>query len=229
MRRAALALALLLVACVSREAPYRFHAPLVAGVSVSEPARAVAAGEPGGHPIQLASIGPAGTLGLAGPERGPLPAEVDAALRVVPPSGWPLSEVGARTDETPAAYVLRVLSGLGVVLPDPATVDGPALVAEARARGALDPALPAQAGDVVVFEDGQLLGIVTSVREDGAVEFVFARDRVVRRGLVHPGRRDARRDQHGRALNTFVRRYSPSDPPTQRYLSGDLLTGFIRP
>ena len=130
--------------------------------------------------------------------------------------------VGTRTQEPSLAFALHVAGGFGVRFD---TTTGPELIERARTehRFVSDP----RPGDLVVFENGAAFGVVSQV-EDGTVEFLYAQRRVVRRGLVTPRAPDRKRDERGRALNTFVRPYTPGDPPEQRYLAGELLTGFIR-
>jgi len=133
-----------------------------------------------------------------------------------------------RTEEPCHVFALRVLGEMGARLvpqaygaPDPQT-----FVAALRDR--LHPDLVPLAGDLVVFEDGWLVGVVTSVRSDGTVEFIFSRGGVVRRGFLNTSFRGRRRDAQGRILNTFVRPFKSGDPPSQKYLAGELVTGYLR-
>jgi len=57
---------------------------------------------------------------------------------------------------------------------------------------------------------------------------MYAQGGVVRRGFLNAARRERRRDERGRVLNTFVRPFKPGDPARQRYLAGELFTGFLR-
>jgi hypothetical protein len=139
-----------------------------------------------------------------------------------------LADVGMRTREPPHMFALRVLGEMGARLVPEAygAPDGLAFVAALSDR--LERDVVPLAGDLVVFEDGWLVGVVTSVRADGTIEFVFARDGVVRRGFLNPARPDERRDPRGRVLNTFVRPFRSQDRGSQRYLGGQLLSGFLR-
>ncbi|MBI4512298.1 MAG: hypothetical protein HY698_21880 [Deltaproteobacteria bacterium] len=139
-------------------------------------------------------------------------------------------QVGERTREPSSQFALRVLRSLGVLLREDLlrTPDGVALARMASQVAAITREIQPLAGDLVLFQEGRLWGVVTAVRENGTVEFVYADRGVVRRGFVHPSTPSLRRDDRGRVLNTFVRPYHPSDGPGQRYLAGELLTGFVR-
>jgi hypothetical protein len=137
--------------------------------------------------------------------------------------------VGERTQEAPLAFALRTVSGLGVSLPSSVreAPDGEALLVEARARGALTKDSAPTRGDLVLFENGSLVGVVISQRTNGAVEFVYARGGIVRRGFVHPSVPTTQRDQEGKILNTFVRPFLASDRRGQKYLAGELHYGYV--
>jgi hypothetical protein len=147
---------------------------------------------------------------------------------MIPRTSPLLEDVGMRTREPAHVFALRILGELGArpVADAYGAPDGREFVAALRERVEAD-ILP-RPGDLVVFEDGWLVGVVTSVRADGTVEFVFARDGVVRRGFLNSSRPGRRRDERGRVLNTFVRPFRPDDRRTQRYLAGELVTGYLR-
>jgi hypothetical protein len=138
--------------------------------------------------------------------------------------------VGTRTRAPAHQFAREALAGLGVRLrPELALAPtGEALVSAARTAGALSVARTPAPGDLVVFEEGWLVGVVTAVRGDGAVEFVYAARGVVRRGWLAPTRPSDQRDPEGRILNTFVRPRRPADTRGQRYLAGELYTGLVR-
>jgi hypothetical protein len=139
-----------------------------------------------------------------------------------------LADVGMRTHEPPHVFALRVLGEMGATLVPEAygAADSRAFVAALRDR--LEPDVVPLAGDVVVFEDGWLVGVVTSVRADATVEFVFARDGVVRRGYLNTASPHVRRNDGGRVLNTFVRPFKSEDTRSQAYLAGELISGYLR-
>ena len=244
MRRLALALLTLALGCATRATPYRFRAPLLSGVHADAPDREPGAGSrhPGRSapaPVLMASSGP---FAAAAPEPVAAPVAAPAAEPAAAPAQDPepgasspepvaegpvLTLVGERSDESSTAFAVRaaVLAGADV----PSTIglapDGATLLEVARADGLL--ADTPDAGDLVVFDDGWLVGAVTSVRADGTVEFVYLLGDVARRGYVNPRQPSDRRDSAGRALNTFVRPWSAKDPADQQYLAGELLTGFV--
>jgi hypothetical protein len=141
-----------------------------------------------------------------------------------------LDRVGARTKASSSRYIVDALDELGVALA-PAVRgarDGPALVVEARRRSAVvPPDHRPRPGDLAIFDDGWLLGLITAVSEDATVEFIYVRHGVVRRGLVNATLPDRRRDGRGRAVNTFVRAFSEQDPEGTKYLAAELLSGFV--
>jgi hypothetical protein len=156
------------------------------------------------------------------PRVSPLPA------RAVGGTSPLLAEVGMRTREPSHVFALRILGELGASLIPQVfgAADGRAFVDTLRDRIQAD--LIPLAGDLVIFEDGELVAVVTSVRPDGTVEFMYAQGGVVRRGFLNPARPEARRDERGRILNTFVRPFKPHDSPRQRYLAGELFSGYLR-
>jgi hypothetical protein len=157
------------------------------------------------------------------PRFAPSPTE-DAAA----PAFSLLEHVGARTTASPASFALALASGLGAI--DGALLaidDGAALLDAAVARGAVFRAGRPMPGDLVVFGGGAVVGMVNRVTENGAVEFVYAQRKVVRRGLVSPDT-DKRRDKAGAALNTFVGPAVRESHPSRRALASQLFDGWIR-
>lgn len=136
-----------------------------------------------------------------------------------------LGEVGARTEEPGHAWALRTLVARGLALPEATARNGTDLLTAARSANAL--VTSAKPLDLAIFDNGELIGVVVSVCPGGLVEFVYTQRGVVRRGLVSPATPHVRRDRQGRARNTFVRPFSHSDKRGQKYLAGELLSGFI--
>ncbi len=158
---------------------------------------------------------------------GAVAADDPVAAPAAPPQRM---AVGMRTKETSIRFALRTLSEMGTRMTPSMeqAKTGPALVEEARRNGVLVRSATAHQGDLVVFDNGYVVGVVSSVREDGTVEFLYAQHGTVRRGYVQPRWPTQKRDPQGRAWNTFVRPFAPTDPSDQRYLAGELLSGFIR-
>ncbi|RMH38868.1 MAG: hypothetical protein D6689_18235 [Deltaproteobacteria bacterium] len=212
--------------CARRPVPYRFRAPLVDGVAAApvapRPQRAeFATSRAITPPVPLAPEtrrrrAPRAPTGPVSPAR--------AALYAL---------VGTRAGGDPARFAVAALERLGLRLAPEvaAAADGPALVAAARARGALFRRGPVALGDLVVFDGLQgagpaaLVGVVTASRADGTVEFIYLGMGVVRRGYVHVARPRDRRDRDGRVLNTWLRvrrgHYA-------RGLAGDVFSTYIR-
>lgn len=161
-------------------------------------------------------------------------------VEVLPEPPWPesssgtssllLASVGDRTRDPPLAFALRTVRELGLRLAPAVSeiADPQALLVEARARGALAKDLAPAHGDLALFEDGSLVGVVVSQKENGAVEFVYVQGGIVRRGFVYPPTPTQRRDPRGRILNTFVRPFRTADRRGQKYLAGELLYGYVR-
>ena len=209
--------------CAPRGTAYRFRAPLVDGVAAAEIPAAT-------QRVELRSS-----------TRRSVPAaaryaETARGLPRVQPTG-PLAKlyalVGAKDkDAADLDLVFRALERLDVALADEvrAATDGAALVAAARKRGALA-STGAALGDLVVFDGLQgagaasLVGVVTSTRTDGTVEFIYRGLGVVRRGYLDLAHPTQKRDRNGRILNSWVRvkrgHYSKG-------LAGDFFATYIR-
>jgi len=84
-------------------------------------------------------------------------------------------------------------------------------------------------GDQVLFADtgdaSALIGIVERVMDGTEVRFRYQRGGRSHQGVLNLRRPDVRRD-NGRILNSYVRVRRRDDPPTARYLAGELLVGF---
>lgn len=221
MLRAAAITAVLLAACATREAPYRFRSPMIGGVRAVEPERPEPPAEPRRYAahatrrINRPALDPGQSPGLADVLRG---------------------LVGRRDrDSTHLEFALQAAAAIGAELdPRVATVDsGPALVALARERSAITAAASALLGDLVVFDRvdrgrrASLVGVVASRRRDGTLEFVYLAGGVVRRGWVNPRHPGTKRRDDGRVLNTFVRHNNGGNPRGTRYLAGELLAEII--
>lgn len=148
------------------------------------------------------------------------------------------SRVGERDSQsTNLDFARTVLASLGVSLAEPvrAAATGPDLLAVAVERQALTSGAPL-AGDLVVFDrfDGEteasLIGVVVGVaaRAHLTVEFVFLARGVVRRGYVTPSQPERKRDEQGRALNTFVRALRGKARKSDPFLAGQLFRAFVR-
>ena len=138
-----------------------------------------------------------------------------------------LAEVGQRSKESAPAYALRVLAALG--LHPPAALmnatTGPELLAAVKPL--IERAARPLAGDLLFFDDGEVVAIATTSHGD-TTEFVYVRGGVIRRGVVTPSRPGRKRDEGGRALNTFVRPWARSDGSRQKYLAGEIFDGVLR-
>ena len=157
--------------------------------------------------------------GVAASDAG-LPAPANSPL---------LAHVGERTKESSMAFALRVVDEHGARLPGAlaAAASGEALARAAQEAETLVRCGSPREGDLVVFADGWLFGVVTGVHFADTVEFIYAARGVIRRGFLSAPTPSTRRGPDGRALNTFVRPYLPGDSPEQRYLAGELFTGYI--
>jgi hypothetical protein len=223
LRICALVAAFTSAACAPRAMPYRFHAPLLGGVSAPEiPARA--------ERVELRSAGARGRPPAWTATREPRPLPPREAS---PAEQTLLAFVGERhPHRAGAALALDMAEALGAALhPDVrAAADGPALVATAAARDALASGAPVL-GDLVVFDGAQdqgpasLVGVVVSRRDDGAVEFVYLGLGVVRRGWLHRDRPSDKRDRQGVVLNTWLR---AARGQHRKGLAGELWSTYIR-
>lgn len=112
---------------------------------------------------------------------------------------------------------------------------GSELLALATERSALTKDTPLT-GDLVVFDrvdgatEASLVGVVVGVvpRDQLTVEFIFLGRGVVRRGYVTPSRPTRKRDDQGRALNTFVRALTGKAKKSDPFLAGQLFRSFVR-
>ena len=228
----------LVAGCTARSSPYRFRSPVLLGVSAADLPTSFS---PVGRPREMIERAPTSLLSVETvarlQESLDLPRRARAATHEPSPEelvGTPsvalLTQVGDRTDLSDLEFVLLNLSRMGATL-------APAL-AHARGnpdffrvlveRAAISDHMAPLLGDLVLFDEGWLVGLVTSVRDDGTAEFVYAQRGVVRRGWVNGLYGRNKRDAEGRILNTFVRPYQAGDRSGQRYLAGEMLTGFVR-
>lgn len=83
------------------------------------------------------------------------------------------------------------------------------------------------AGDLMFFDGGEVVAIATTSLGD-TTEFIYVRNGVIRRGVVTPSRPGRKRDDGGRALNTFVRPWAREDGTKQKYLAGEIFDGVLR-
>jgi hypothetical protein len=90
----------------------------------------------------------------------------------------------------------------------------------------------ARAGDVVFFDLGAgcggHVGLVDAVDREGRIAFRERREGELLHSYADPGQPTARRDDHGRVRNSFLRPRLPEDPPTYRYYAGEMLCAVIR-
>ncbi len=139
----------------------------------------------------------------------------------------PLAHVGVRTPLGAWPFARLLLTELGArVGGDLASLpDGSALLAALRPR--LLSVDGAEVGDLLLFDGGDTIGVITGRGASGAIEFVYAQRKVVRRGWLHVVEPSRQRDEAGRVLNTFVRPYAASDRSAQRHLAGELFVGRL--
>lgn len=235
----------------ARPAP---RAPVLASAAAPGSGR-VATNAAGGAPADVADLPaphrarpvapPASSAANAGPgtnpdarqdnARRPASARTDSAASV---ADQLRARVGERDRKsTDLDFARALLASLGVTLTEPVrtAATGPDLLAVATERKALTTDAPL-AGDLVVFEwvDGEagasLVGVAVGVvaRAHLTVEFVFLARGVVRRGYVTPSQPDRKRDEQGRALNTFVRALRGKARKSDPFLAGQLFRTFVR-
>jgi hypothetical protein len=229
-----LALALALTSCATRAEPYRFRGPLLGGVTSEAPGSGDRGAGPGAEGRGTGAGGEEPRPGAGGGAG----AEAGAAIAAPETRSALLALVGTRTDEAPLAFALRAVRRAGVSITDFADVA--TLLARAHASAAFSIvqgdalALDGRVGNLVLFHDARVVGVVTSVAPDGTIEFVYASalgptraGRLVRRGFVQPLRPRDPRDDDGRALNTFVLPWTPDDDADQEHLAGGLFHGIV--
>jgi hypothetical protein len=223
--RAAAIAAVLLSACATRDAPYRFRSPMIGGVRAVEPERPERSSPPAPEPRRYAAHA---TRRINRPEldAGQSPGLADVLRGLV----------GQRDrDSSHLDFAFQAAAAVGAEL-DPqvaALDDGPALVALARERSAITTPASALLGDLVVFDRvdrgrrASLIGVIASRRRDGTLEFVYLGRGVVRRGWVNPEHPGTKRGDDGRVLNTFVRHSNGGLPRGTKFLAGELLAEII--
>ena len=96
----------------------------------------------------------------------------------------------------------------------------------------------ARAGDVVFFDTrsrseedldcSDRVGLIESVDAGGRITFLEARGGQLYRGFVDPRQPQARRDDGGEILNSFLRPKRLNDPDGTRYFAGEMLCGVAR-
>lgn len=226
--------------CALRDAPYRFRAPGVAGVTAADLERRGAREVSDGYDDQ--GRREHDEVGFAVDARpGELAPVSDPESEASAPRD-PLAEtlramVGLRErDATDVGFVMSALATLGAAIDDDlrASADGPALLAMAEARQATTTEHTPLLGDLVVFdrvtrgEAASALGVVVSSRDDGTVEFVYLRRGVVRRGFMNREHPDQKRGPAGRVLNTIMRQRSGSGSKGQGDLTAQVFATYIR-
>lgn len=138
-----------------------------------------------------------------------------------------LVEVGQRSKESAPAFALRVLTALGLRAPAELTLaaTGPELLRALKPL--IEKSARPLAGDLMFFDGGEVVAIATTSLGD-TTEFIYVRNGVIRRGVVTPSRPGRKRDDGGRALNTFVRPWAREDGTKQKYLAGEIFDGVLR-
>jgi hypothetical protein len=203
-------------ACAKRESPYRFRSPVVSSVRADElpqPEVATDASPP------------------------PKPEVVDTRNLGQSMADKLRSFVGRRDNQaTATALALSILPAIGVKLDAKlqAVTNEAELLALAKKRNAVaDAGARPLLGDLLLFEyreqrkEHALVGIVIAVRPNGAIEFLYLGNTVLRRGflsLEHPKRK---RDKNGDVLNTFVRLHDTAHSHW-RGLAGDVFKAHLR-
>lgn len=221
--------------CAKRTAPYHFRAPLVTSVNAPE--------------IRASSRQNVAIREIPGERRPGRAPDASPPIRVTVPSkplasgdGATLADelrsfVGKRLPETSdVELALHGVQQIGADLDREllGVRSGRALLKLAKQRGAVERTEQPLLGDLVVFDrvaggrSASLIGVVVSSDSHGTVEFVYLARGIVRRGYVNPIYPRTKRDEAGRALNTFVRHSDGRDPRGTRYLAGRLFYGYIR-
>jgi hypothetical protein len=135
-----------------------------------------------------------------------------------------------------SAFSLAALARIGAPIGSALSEirSGSRLVQYASKRSALGGEGIALLGDLLVFErvnpgkNSTVIGVAVSQSENQTIEFVYLARGIVRRGFVTPTQPRAKRDMHGRILNTFMRTSDGRDARGTRYLAGELFSNIIR-
>ncbi len=238
----------LVVACASRDQPYRFGSPML-GMAQVPPEPLPDARSPGAplrnrdrmsrDPRRAASAAAASAVARApaaqARDRLPMPHRLPADSQ--PPPVRSAVElralVGRRDQREPSAAALGWARELGMTLE---STTGNELVAWAESHGRIAPAGdPPETGDLVVFDRAtgdlpfDLVAIVIARDARGVVELVYVGGGVVRRGFLDPVRPGLRRDGSGGVVNTYLRHGKRNPPSGTRYLAGELMSRVVRP
>jgi hypothetical protein len=252
---ASIVLATATSACATRAQPYRFAAPMVAGVELDErawpaPRRAAEPVGPAREPSTVATAttrAPADPLApptsidpraLPAPHRGPRPRKGEPAAALSAPPAAPLTPsaalalAGTRDGRDPLDFALDLRARLAGDRWD--ADDGPSLVVAAKTRNLWGaPTDPIRPGALLVFDravaraPASLVAVALAVDDRGVVTMIFLGAGVARIGYVDPAHPAQKRDAAGRVRNTFLRHRDEEPPPGTHFLAGELLAGVI--